>query len=59
HFGTEGDVPIAAEFDGDGITDIAVFRPSTGWWYAIKSSSDTFVAAKFGTAGDLPAMPKN
>ena len=30
HWGFAGDVPIAGDFDGDGRTDIAVFRPSTG-----------------------------
>jgi hypothetical protein len=33
YFGTSADVPVTGDWDGDGITDIGVFRPSTGRWY--------------------------
>ncbi|HEY0546954.1 MAG TPA: VCBS repeat-containing protein, partial [Pyrinomonadaceae bacterium] len=32
------------DFDGDGITDLSVFRPSTGNWYIIYSSDNSFHA---------------
>jgi len=32
-WGLPGDLPIAADFDGDGRSDIAVYRPSTGEWF--------------------------
>jgi len=41
-----------ADFDGDGRTDISVFRPADGTWYVMQSSSNTFRAQPFGTKGD-------
>ncbi|MBI4896523.1 MAG: BNR-4 repeat-containing protein, partial [Candidatus Aenigmarchaeota archaeon] len=32
-FGTSSDVPVPADYNGDGKTDLATFRPSTGKWY--------------------------
>ena len=39
------------DFDGDGRSDIAVFRPSTGVWY-IQKSRDGLTATQFGMSGD-------
>lgn len=41
-----------ADFDGDGRSDISVFRPSDGTWYILQSASNTFRAQPFGTDGD-------
>jgi hypothetical protein len=43
------------DFDGDGSTDLAVFRPSAGAWFVLKSSNSTLQAVQWGQNGDLPA----
>lgn len=40
-----------SDFDGDGKTDVSVFRPSTGVWY-LQRSRDGFAAAQFGISTD-------
>jgi hypothetical protein len=42
------------DFDGDGKTDIAVFRPSLGEWWINQSGTSETVAAQFGSAADKP-----
>ena len=43
-----------SDFDGDGRTDLAVFRPSNGGWFVFNSGSGTTVAVPFGVSGDVP-----
>jgi hypothetical protein len=38
HFGVAEDMPVPADYDGDGKTDFGVFRPSEGNWYLMKST---------------------
>jgi hypothetical protein len=44
-------VESRADFDGDGKTDLSVFRPSEGNWFLNRSTAG-FTAVSFGTAGD-------
>jgi hypothetical protein len=48
-----GDFFAAADYDGDGEFDLAVFR--AGVWYLIESSTGNIRYEYFGQAGDVPA----
>lgn len=52
-FGANGDIPAAGDYDGDGKTDMTVFRPSTSTWYIQRTMAGTQIA-QFGANADLP-----
>jgi hypothetical protein len=47
-FGEDGDLPVTADFNGDGSDDVAVYRPANGTWYI-----STLGNFRFGEAGDV------
>ena len=53
-FGTNGDKPLFADFDGNGTFELTVFRPSNGNWYMMDPLTQAFRAINFGVAEDIP-----
>lgn len=44
--------PVRFDFDGDGRTDISIFRPGPGEWWYQRSSDNGVYAAQFGATTD-------
>ncbi len=51
--GSGGDVKSRADFDGDGKSDLSVFRASQGTWY-LKPSTGGITVLRWGEDGDQP-----
>jgi hypothetical protein len=60
--GSVGDQPVPGDYDGDGATDVAVWRGPTGLWYLLPSSGEYSTshmsAIDWGkaSAGDRPVV---
>jgi len=56
-FGTTGtDLTTQNDYDGDGITDIAVWRDTDGTFYVLRSSTNftTYQGSPWGASNDFP-----
>ena len=57
-WGATGDVQAPGDYDGDGRTDVAVFRPSNGTWYIWYVGTGTFAFFQWGLNGDIPILKR-
>jgi len=57
-WGAFGDVPVPGDYNGDGRTDLAIFRANDGSWWILFAESGTGVkgasVVNWGIKGDIP-----
>ena len=55
-WGLATDIPVPGDYDGDGKTDLGLFRPSTGTWYVLLSGTNytTAIIQGWGVGTDMP-----
>ncbi len=53
-WGLEGDIRVPADYDGDGIKDVAVWRPSNGVWYILRSRDGFIANIQWGLTSPFP-----
>jgi hypothetical protein len=52
-FGVAGDVPVVGDFDGNGVSDLALFHAGT-WSIDVNHDLGRDLSLNFGGAGDIP-----
>jgi hypothetical protein len=54
--GVNGDVPVPGDYDGDGQTDVGVYRPSDGTWHLLTASTNyaSELTITLGSSTDAP-----
>jgi hypothetical protein len=54
NFGQAGDRPLPGDYNGDGRTEYALFRPSNGAWYILNTATGFYDTYSWGVNGDIP-----
>jgi hypothetical protein len=54
NWGEPGDILVPADYDGDNRDDVAIWRPSTGFWYIRRSTNFALDIFSWGVPGDVP-----
>jgi len=55
--GGTGYAAVPGDYDGDGVTDIAVYNETNGYWY-VKYSSGGYGFDSLGGSGRIPVNPQ-
>ena len=53
----DGEIPVPADYNGDGKSDLGIFRPMTGKWRIfteVNNPASPYFEVTYGTLGDLP-----
>lgn len=54
-WGIRGDIPLTSDIDGDGLSDITVFRPADGTWWSLRTALGV-LSMSWGLPGDMPVL---
>lgn len=54
-WGLPGDIPVASDWNLDGASDFAIWRPSTGFWHLLDEFNNE-ERAQYGLPGDIPLI---
>jgi hypothetical protein len=57
-FGSGSMIPVSADYDGDGQTDLALFDPATSLFWIRRSTTQTVISISLPNAGTVPVLKR-